>query len=492
MKFVIAMMKHETNTFSPVVTDWLRFEEWGAYFGNAALEAYENTGMPMAAYIDIARENRANIVTPLAAEAMPSGPVTSEAYNRMVDAICEAVDVGCDAVLLDLHGAMVSETTLDGEGTLLEKIRRINPTLPIAVTCDFHCNLTQKMVDNCTALIGYKTYPHVDMYQVGKQVGRIVIDSMQGKCSPVMARLQLPLLTHTLKQGTDDYPMKSLIQACKDAEKDNSVLAATLFGGFPLADMPDAGASVIVVTDGDQAKASQISRQIADKTWKSREDFIYQFGSLKETFARAKQLTEYPVILLDHEDNCGSGGTQDVMAVIKEVMDQNLEDVAVAAVYDPEAVKVMQEAGIGAEVEISLGGKIDMPSISLERKPLLLRGKVKVLTDGHWTVQGPMYTGVEVHMGPTAVFDTGNVEIVVVSRHHEPWDVGVFTSVGIQPQQKKYLLLKSRIHYRAGFAPITKQTLHCDGEGVTTSRNDLLNYRHLRRPIFPLDEGVEF
>ncbi len=492
MKFVIAMMKHETNTFSPVITDWSRYEDWGIYFGEAALKTYENTSMPMAAYIDLARENGADIVTPVAAEAMPSGPVTADAYSRMVDAICEAVDEGCDAALLDLHGAMVAETTLDGEGTLLEKIRRINPNLPIAVTCDFHCNLTQKMVDNCTALIGYKTYPHVDMYRVGKQVGRIVIDSMLGKCNPVMVRQQLPLLSHTLKQGTDDQPMKSLIKACKEAEKEETVLAATIFGGFSLADMPDTGSSTVVITEGDQAKASAVSRKIAEQAWKSRDDFIYHLGSLQETITRAKDLRDYPVILLDHEDNCGSGGTQDVMAVIKEVIDQDLEDVAVAAVYDPEAVKIMQQAGIGAELEISLGGKMDMPAISLEKKPLQLKGKVKVLTDGHWMVHGPMYTGVEVFMGTTAVFDTGKVEIVVLSRHHEPWDVGVFTSVGIQPQQKKYLLLKSRIHYRAGFAPIGKHTLHCDGEGITTSRNDILLYKHLRRPIYPLDEGVEF
>lgn len=492
MKLIIAMMKHETNTFSPIVTDWSRFENWGVYFGKAALNAYENTGMPMAAYIDLAREYNAEIITPVAAEAMPSGPVTSDAYLKLADAVYEAVDAGCDAVLLDLHGAMVSELTMDGEGTLLEKIRQINPNLPIAVTCDFHCNLTEKMVSNCTALIGYKTYPHVDMYQVGKQVGRIVLESMEGRYNPVMARQQLPLLTHTLKQGTADHPTKSLIQACREAEKEEDVLAATFFGGFPLADMPDAGASTLVVLDGDGARASAVSREIAEQAWNDRADFIYHLGSLQETIARAKDLRDYPVILLDHEDNCGSGGTQDVMAVIKEVIDKNLEDVAVAAVYDPEAVKRMQDAGVGAELEITLGGKIDMPSISLQPKPLKVKGKVKVLTDGHWVVHGPMYTGVEVFMGPTAVFETGNVQIVVVSLHHEPWDIGVFTSVGIQPQQKKYLLLKSRIHYRAGFAPIAKHTIHCDGEGVTTSRNDLLSYKHLRRPIYPLDEDVDF
>ena len=491
MKFVIAMMKHETNTFSPIVTDWTRFKNWGAYFGKEAMSAYANTSMPMAAYIDLAQENGGEIVTPVAAEAMPSGIVSAEAYAIMSDAICDAVSEGCDCVLLDLHGAMVTETTPDGEGTLLERIRLIAPQVPIAVTCDFHCNLTSKMVENCTALIGYKTYPHVDMYRVGQQVGRIVIDSIEGKCQPLMVHQQLPMLAHTLRQGTDDFPMKPLIEACKMAEKQDGILAATIFGGFSLADMVDAGVSTLVVTDADKQKAREVSREIADLAWQSREDFVYQLRSLQQSMDEAKESNKYPVILLDHEDNCGSGGTQDVMLVIKEVIEQGLEEVAVAAVYDPEAVKIMRKAGVGAKITLSLGGKIAMPSVGLENRPLEVTGKVRVISDGHWTVHGPMYTGVEVDMGPTAVLDTGKVQIVVVSMHHEPWDVGVFTSVGIQPQTKKYLLLKSRIHYRAGFAAIGNQTLHCDGEGVTTSKNFLLNYQNLRRPIYPLDDGVK-
>ena len=175
------------------------------------------------------------------------------------------------------------------------------------------------------------------------------------------------------------------------------------------------------------------------------------------------------------------------MTVIAEVIRQGLEDVAVAAVWDPAAVKQMQKAGVGATVTVKLGGKTDMPSIKEPGRPLEITGKVRSLTDGEWIVHGPMYTGVKVTMGPTAVLDTGKVQIVITSRHHEPWDQGVFTSVGIQPQHKKYLVLKSRIHYRAGFAPLAKATITCDGIGVTTSDNAKLEFRQVRRPIYPLD-----
>ncbi len=128
-----------------------------------------------------------------------------------------------------------------------------------------------------------------------------------------------------------------------------------------------------------------------------------------------------------------------------------------------------------------------MPSIGLAGRPLRVRGRVRTLTDGQWTVRGPMYTGVEVHMGPSAVLDTGRMQIVIVSLHHEPWDLGVFTSMGIQPEHHRYLLLKSRIHYRAGFGDLPELTLTLDGDGVTTSDNAVLEYRHVRRPVYPLD-----
>ncbi|MFC3227132.1 M81 family metallopeptidase [Marinibaculum pumilum] len=489
MRVLIAMMKHETNTFSPIVTDFARFAAWGCHFGADARAAYAGTGMPMGAYLKLAEARGAEIVTPVAAEAMPSGPVTADAYERLSAPILDAVSKGVDAALLDLHGAMVAEVTPDGEGTLLQRMRGIAPHLPIAVTCDLHCNLTAAMVENCTALIGYKTYPHTDMYEVGERIGRVLFDTLDGKVRPVMAWGNIPLLSQTLMQGTDDEPMKGLIAMAR-AQEAEGALASTVFGGFALADMPDAGNSAIVVADGDLAKAEAWRDSLLARAWDSREAFIYRHRPLGEAVAAAKDLgaqVDGPVILLDHADNCGSGATQDVMTVIAEVIEQGLEDVAVAAVWDPEAVQQMRAAGVGATVTVTLGGRTDMPAIGMAGRPLEVTGRVRTLTDGEWVVHGPMYTGVKVMMGPTAVLDTGKVQIVVVSNHHEPWDQGVFTSVGIQPQHKKYLLLKSRIHYRAGFGGLSEHHLTLDGDGVTTSDNSLLTYEHVRRPVYPLD-----
>jgi microcystin degradation protein MlrC len=302
-----------------------------------------------------------------------------------------------------------------------------------------------------------------------------------------MAWGRVPVLSQSLRQGTDDEPFKSLIRLTREAEASGEVMAATVFGGFALADIQDAGISCITIADGNKAAAEAVVERLRAEMWAHRGDHLYDHVPLTDAVARAKEITDGPVILLDHSDNTGSGGNQDVMTVIEEVIRQGLDDVAVGGLWDPAAVQQMMQAGVGGTVTLALGGKTDMPSISCKGEPMMVTGKVKVLSDGEWTVRGPMYNGLTVQMGPTAVLDTGKMQIVVVSRHHEPWDQGIFLSVGIDPAYKRYVLLKSRIHYRAGFAPIAKHTIALDGVGVTTSDNSLLDYKNVRRPIYPLD-----
>jgi len=495
MRILCATFKHETNTFSPIVTDLARFESWGLHFGEDARRAMDGTSMPQAAYMKLAAERGAEVVTPVAAEAMPAGPVTAEAYERLTGAILDAAK-GCDAALLDLHGAMVSEAADDGEGELLRRLRAAHPDLPIAVTLDLHCNLTPMMVDNCTALIGYKTYPHIDMFEVAEQVGRIVLDAMAGKIAPVMRWARPPLLSQTLRQGTDDQPMAGLVAQARRLEGEAGILAATVFGGFPLADVEDAGTSAILVADAavdgavDRAEAG--ARDLAERAWAARADFVYRGRPIGAAVAEAARLDRGPIVLLDHADNCGSGATQDVMTAIAAVLDAGLADVAVATLWDPQAVAAMAQAGVGAELTLDLGGKTDMPSIGLEGRPLRATGVVEALCDGRFEVEGPMYTGITVDCGPSALFRIGGVRLIVTSHHHEPWDLGVFRMLGLEPETIRYLMLKSRIHYRAGFGALARHTLTLDGQGVTTSDNALLRFEKVRRPIYPLDSDAVY
>jgi len=487
LRAVVAMMEHETNTFSPVPTPLSRFGTPEPPRGDAVLAAFKGTGTGLGGFLDVAIEAGMEIITPIAANASPSGHVQAAAYKAICDAICKAVSAGCDVCFLDLHGAMVAETTDDGEGTLLKRIREIAPDLPIAISLDLHANLTQDIIDNCSVLVGYKTYPHIDMYEAVVHSGRVMMRALKGEVKPVMAWGQRPILAQTLRMGHADKPMGPMIEMARK-EEENGLLAVSAFGGFPLADFHDAGLSVVAIADGDKAAAEAACERLLDYAWKERKEWIFHSEPLAETITKAKKITEGPVILLDHADNTASGGTQDTTAVLKEVIDQGLEDVAMFGICDPAAVAEMEVAGVGSEITIDLGGKVAMPAIGRdEGEPLRVTGRVRAVTDGSFVVTAKMGRGTTEHMGKTAVFETGNVQIVVCSQNVEPFDLGCFRSVGIEPTAKRYLILKSRIHYRAGFAEIARHEIPCNGVGVTSSDNSLFKFEKVRRPIYPLE-----
>ena len=488
MKIVIAQMKHETNTFSPVPTPLARFARGGGVpaQGREAYAAFKGTDSAIAAFFDLAEAAGAEIVIPVAATAWPSGPVEDAAFEHIAGQICAAVARGCDAILLDLHGAMVTQTLDDGEGELLARIRRIAPETPIGVALDMHTNLSAAMVEHATVIAGYHTYPHIDVHETGLRAGKALLALLAGKAVPAMAWGSRPMLPHVMRQASEDSPNRELQARCREMERDGA-LAASVFVGFPHADIPQAGLSAVVVTDGDPALARRWCDELLDMAWRSRGDFVYRVEPLERSIAYARQLDQGPVVLLDHYDNAASGGTMDSMAVLGSILDAGLENVAAFAICDPQAVQEMIRAGVRSQVTLALGGKLDMPAIGRQGEPRTVTGKVKLISDGRLRNRGPMSRGVLYDMGPTAVLDTGRVEIVVVSNQQEPNDYACFTSVGIDPEAKRFLMLKSRVHWRAGFAPIARAIVECAGVGVCTSDYATLDFRRVRRPIFPLD-----
>ena len=492
MRLVIAMMKHETNTFSPVPTPLARFARGGAapLYGDEAVAAFRGTGSAMAAYIDLAEAEGAAFVVPIAAGAWPSGPVEDAAYGHITDTICDSVAEeltrGLDAILLDLHGAMVTESLEDGEGALLARLRGIAPETPIAVALDMHTNMYPAIVANATAVAGYQTYPHIDVYETGLRAGRAVLAAVKGAVMPTMAWGNRPMLPHVMRQGSDDEPNLGLQARAKEMEAQGA-LCASFFTGFPHADIANAGSSAVVVTDDDQALADRLCAELLDAAWAARAQFVYRLEPLDDSLGRAAAMTEGPVILLDHFDNAASGGTMDTTVVLAGILRHGLEDVAAFAIHDPGAVQQMVAAGEGADVTLAIGGKIAMPTVAAPSPPLAITGVVKRLSDGQYRNKGPMSRGVLMDMGPTAVLDTGRVEIVVISRHQEPNDLACLESLGIDPLAKRYLMLKSRVHWRAGFKPIARGVVDCAGVGVCTSDYGQLDFQNVRRPIFPLD-----
>ena len=500
-RFIIALIKHETNTFSPIPTPLEKFGHGqGPAFGRAARDAFEGSATPMAAFIDIARREGAEIITPVAAESWPSAACSRATFEQLVRPLEEALrdakrSGGCDAIFLDLHGAMVVEDNPDAEGEILMRLRRIDATVPIAVTFDYHTNLSPETVQCATVITGYKTYPHVDMYEAGQRAGEILVNTIKGRIKPVMKWGWLPIVPSIMCHAPEDGPAGEILALARAAELRGDVLAATLLPAFAHADTPYTGVSVVVVGDafkpGGEAHAARVCADMLRIARDGKAGFTYQRTALAESVARARSLGDAgpagPVLLIDHCDNCGSGGTQDVMLVVEEILRQGLDDVAIAPIRDPDAVKKMITAGIGNNVTLQLGGKTDMPSICLLGRPITMSGRVKTITDGEIVFRGPMYTGLKSYLGATAVLDVsgtrGRTEIVVTSLHHEPFDLVIFRHCGIEPTRKRFIMLKSRIHYRAGFKPICSHIVECQGEGVTSADLSVYRYQHVRADL---------
>lgn len=487
MRIVTARVNHETNTFSPLATPLSAFSP---LWGDEALAAGRDATTALGAFIRFAEARGARVAVPVTAHANPSGPVADDAFEALAAAILDAVRPGCDAILLDLHGAMVTESHDDGEGELLARIRALAPNVPLGVALDLHGNVTPRMVAQCDALAGFKTYPHVDMAETGDRVAAIVGRMLDEGLRPACAFVHPPMLAHTLRMDTRvPGPMRDAVRAASAAEARPGVLAATIFGGFSLADLREAGVSVTVTAE-TQAAADDAARDLARGLWAARRDFVYTQAPLAESIAAAKAALagpgHGPVLLLDHGDNCMSGGTCDVMDVLAAALEAGIEGIVAGPICDPAAVATLHAAGVGATVELGIGNRVPLPGLA-RQAPLTVTGTVAALGDGRYVVTGPTYTGQLCGMGRAAVIDTGAARILVAEQPHEPWDLGVFTASGIDPAGARVLILKSRMYCRPVFEPIARAVVECASRGVTSSDYGLFPFEKLARPIFPLD-----
>ncbi len=490
MKIVAARLNHETNTFSPVPTPLAAFGPDGPTFGAAAHAQARGTRTGLGAFIAAAEARDAQIVVAVNATANPSGRVHDEAFERMAASIVDAVREGCDLILFDLHGAMATQSFDDGEGELLKRVRAVAPHTPLAVALDLHGNISQAMVDHADLIVGFKTYPHIDMFETGAHAARLALRMLDSGRRPALAWAQPPLLSHTLRSATGAGAMQRAVQRALELEA-QGLQAVSVFAGFSLADIHDAGMSVVVVGDSPeqaQAAANALARQI----WDQRDGFVYTSEALAESVAQARRLRDTasaagPVLLLDHGDNVMSGGSCDTTTLLEECLRQGLRNIGMGPLADPQTVAQCIATGVGSEVSVELGNKTPLGLAGAQRPPLPLQARVRAIGDGRFRITGPIYTGEVWAMGRSVVLEHEAATIVVSERPMEPLDLGVFTSLGVDPQSFEYLVLKSRMYCRPAFGPIACGLVECDSRGVTGSDYGLFDFRRVRRPIHPLD-----
>jgi microcystin degradation protein MlrC len=486
VRFFVAMVSHETNTFSPLPTARSEFEAHDLHYGGELLEAYRGTATCLGGMIEAAAGAGVTLVPSLAAAASPAGRVAkafyAEARDRLLADLRAAGPV--DGVLLDLHGAMVVEGLDDGEGDLLAAVRATVGAVPIAVTLDFHANVTRAMVEAATLLHGYKTYPHVDMDARGREAATRLAQVAAGRLKPTVAWRQPPLLPPIAGQLTTRGPMRRLYDRADGMERLPGVISVSVFAGFPLADIPDAGLSIYVATDGDQALADRLADELAAAAWALRREFLHTALPVKDAVARALALDGRPVVLADIADNTGGGAAGDTTEILRELLRVNARPATVACLWDPEAARACAEAGVGATVTLAVGGRVD----PAHGAPLTVTGRVRTLSDGRFVYRGPMMRGLEGRVGLTAVLDVNDVKIILISHRRQALDPEMIRFVGIDPLAEKILVVKSSIHYRAAFEPIARAILEVDAPGLSSSTLGRFPFARVRRPIFPLDD----
>lgn len=487
-------INHETNSFSAIPADEQRFRVTRYGRGHEILERFRGTRSVYGGFIDAADALGVELVSTVSSFAQPSGPVQRDEFERqmaatLADLAAEAAGGGVDGIVLGLHGAMVVEGIEDGEGEYLRRVRElVGSDIPIGVELDLHANISAQMAELADVLIGYDTYPHVDLHERGHELVRLLVRTIVGEVKPTGALRQIPLLAHMTMQNTASGAMARWVDLCHEIERRPGVLTATVAGGFPYADVPDAGMSAYVATDGDREKAEQYAAELAQFAWDRRADFQPLLVSVDDAVAHALT-AQGPILLADVADNTGAGASGDDTGILRALIASGARSAVLVPLYDPDVVAEAVRAGVGATISVDIGGKVDR----LGAEPLRVEAYVRAITDGWYTNLGPMSTGARTTMGITAVLVIGGhdgIEVVCTSVQRSPHDVQMLRSVGIEPGRRQVVVIKSSVHYRADFGPLAREVLEVDAGGLATADWARLPFRRIRRPIFPLDPAM--
>lgn len=490
MKILVGGIYHESHSFSNIPTDIDSFRQVLFLEGSESIEKLRGTTSEMAGFIEGSEKFGYEMIPTLWAWGLATGPVTTTALDHMIGLVREAFESAdhVDGILFALHGAMVSESSLDGDGYILSRFREfVGNDIPIAITIDLHANVSDLMVEKASVIVGYDTYPHIDQVERGLEAAELLAKTIRHEIVPVMAMSKPPVVVAPNRQFTEQTPMKHLLDMAHEAEQLEKVLSVTVAGGFSYSDVTEIGPSVIVVTNGDADLAKRTSDPIARRFWELREDFIPVLPDVRDAVRAAIESSSHPVILADVGDNIGAGTPGDSTFILEELLAQKA-DGAVVIIADKGAVEKALDTGIGQTSTFLIGGKTD----SYHGKPVLVKAKVKLISDGVFINRGQMRDGIVENMGLTAVVQADGIKIVLTESKMPPWNIEQLRSVGISPEHEKILALKSAVAFRAAYESISGAIIEVNSPGLSSVDLDQFDYKNIRTPLFPFNQKTTF
>ena len=483
-----AEISHETNTFNVHPTDIQKFQNRYLLDGPAAIASRGDSNTELSGVLDISRTHGWELTHAISAAAGPGGRVTDDAFDYLCAPLIKAAKRGgWDGVLLILHGAMVSVSYDDGEAEILRRLRAvIGPDVPIAVTLDPHANVSAAMCELAQILVSFTTYPHVDIRATGGRVAELLHRAVAGDSNPITLRAHLPMLEEANGGRTDFGPMIERHALGRAREARKGIYAVSINAGFPCADIADVGPTVLVTSEIGVSGAQAIADEIADDIWERRDEKLNHYLDVEQAaeMAAAWKPGAGPLVIADYADNPGSGAYGDSTALLSALLKYDVDNTCFGPMIDPEAAMAIRSEAVGNSVTLNLGGKT---APSFGGGPIQVTGTVQWVGEGRFTGSGPILGGQQRSFGTTAVLRVQGIDILIVTIAHQLLDLRQFEAFGIQPKDMSVVALKSMQHFRAAFTPIAGRIVVCDGGALCTLNYSALDYRHVPRPMYPLD-----
>ena len=486
MRIALAEIRQETCSFSTVRTTLDTFRQHRWLEGNAVIAPNDEPSSGIRGFQIAAAEEDADVepVPILDALAGASGPLTDEILQILKDKLAAGLRqaLPVDGLFFSLHGAAAAETEPDVEGALLETARAVvGPDLPIVAPLDHHANITARMMRHLTGLVGHRTQPH-DGFDTAYLAAKLLLATVRGRVRPAMAWHKIPMITHQEQFLTSGGPMREWFQMARDFDSRPGVLHVSPFPMQPWLDVPEAGWTSVVVTDGDPQLAAALSEELARKAWELRERFwVYESLPVEEAIRRAVAAPSGLVVLSDTGDSVFGGAPGDSTVILREMLRQEVDQLALVPLVDSRSARAAYEAGPGAALRLALGGDQGADHCL----PMAVDAEVAAVAEGFVDADANYKRAFD--MGRSALLAIGALRVVVseyagVGGNHPI----VYRRFGLEPAEAKMAVLKTASNFQH-YRPMTAQILRVNTPGPTMSALHQLPWQRIPRPMYPLD-----
>ena len=479
MRIFTAGIATETNTFAPLPTGLAAFREGGYYPAGTHPPHLTLFSGPLWAARQRAAEQGWTVLEGLVTHAQPGGVTTRHAWQTLRDELLADLRAALpvQVVLLGLHGAMVADGCDDCEGELLREVRAIvGPGVVVGAELDPHHHLSEAMLAHADVLVSFKEYPHTDVLERAHELVTLCAATAAGRVRPTVGVADTGMISivHTTRQ-----PARGFVDRLQALEGKDGVLSISVTHGFPWGDVADMGTKVFVYTDGNPAKAQALARQLADELVAMRDALQPVQPGIDDALDQALAAPAGPVVLADGADNPGGGAAGDSTFILRRLLDRDVQAAALGPLWDPQAVRLAFEAGVGATLPLRLGGKTSPLSgdpVDATCRVLALRPDM-VMT-GLADTPTPL--------GDCALVQCGGVQVVLITRRSQAMGTDLFTQLGCDLAAMRVVVVKSSQHFYASFSKVASRVIYVAAPGSVTSDLDSLPYLKVQRPRWPL------